>query len=412
LRVLENSRSVMAIAANPRDPRTVVEIYLSTPGAGAALLPFFSTDGGTTWRGAPPLIPPPECGGLADPSLAWDSNGRVHLLALGLRDDLSPNGIVVYRSSNRGETWERGRTIHSGPSDMHPTLAADTDPAHPTCGNIYAAWDAGNVLTFARSTDSGETWDIAELSGDSWCPEVLLGSSGSVHVAWLTAELGDRIRLLRSDDGAETFAGPVTVAEGVIRLRGALPESNGWPHFPGASFRVTTIPAGACGPDGSLLYAWADYREGVSRIYYRRSTDGGDHWRGPSSGEPLLHGGVSSGADQHDFQPQLTRLPQGELCCTFFEYGPKPVSGDSAAVSHGHAERLTGEQRLIDLVMVVSRDNGNTFSQRMVLSENAWDPQMDVPLPRAGGHGGLAWLVLPGAMQRLRAGGRSLSGSS
>ena len=44
--------------------------------------------------------------------------------------------------------------------------------------------------------------------------------------------------------------------------------------FPGGNFRVITDPT-ACAFGKVVTVAWADLREGVSRIYFARSVDGG-----------------------------------------------------------------------------------------------------------------------------------------
>lgn len=63
-----------------------------------------------------------------------------------------------------------------------------------------------------------------------------------------------------------------------------------------------------------MIFAWADYREGVSRIYYRSSDDGGITWEGPPSGQPLLiEKEMRSEKDQHEFHPQLISTPSGEI---------------------------------------------------------------------------------------------------
>jgi hypothetical protein len=57
--------------------------------------------------------------------------------------------------------------------------------------------------------------------------------------------------------------------------------------------------------------------------YYAYSHNGDATWLSPVSGKPLLSGGVASGANQHDFHPQLARRPNGAIACAFYEFGPK-----------------------------------------------------------------------------------------
>ena len=68
----------------------------------------------------------------------------------------------------------------------------------------------------------------------------------------------------------------------------------------------------------------------------------------------------------------------GEICCAFYEFGPKAPGGDL----------------LVDLAMAVSYDRGATFSGPMVLSERPWDPSVDRPISRVATRGALGWLAL------------------
>jgi hypothetical protein len=150
------------------------------------------------------------------------------------------------------------------------------------------------------------------------------------------------------------------VADGIVDVCEWLPE---------------TVPATCMAPDGLTVCAWADYREGHSRIFYRRSTDGGRTWQGPSAGEPLEPG---TPPDQHQFQPHLLLIPAGEICCAFYEYGPKAPGGDP----------------LVNLMMAVSYNRGLSFTSRMELSEQPWNPAVDPPLSRGATKGVLASLFL------------------
>ncbi len=176
---------------------------------------------------------------------------------------------------------------------------------------------------------------------------------------------GDKVKYVKSNDGGNSFSTPSVVAKGITTLD-ALPIVDGFPHFPNATFRVETIPTGCTGAGNNVLFAWADLREGVSRIYYRHSTDGGNNWDGPASGQPLLTGNLSSGAKQQDFHPQLISSPSGEIGCAFYVFGPK-----------GHG---SNPANLIDVVIALSTDNGKSFSERVSVTEYPWDPLVNAPL--------------------------------
>jgi hypothetical protein len=133
---------------------------------------------------------------------------------------------------------------------------------------------------------------------------------------------GRDVKFVKSTDGGDSFTNPVVLAKGIVPLASPyLEDIDGWNHLPGASFRMGTYCNGCAGSGNNVIFAWADYREEVSRIYYRRSADAGNTWEGPSSGQPLLTGGgndtMASEADHHDFHPQLTSTPSGELAVLF-----------------------------------------------------------------------------------------------
>src|SRR5205814_6136325 len=96
-----------------------------------------------------------------------------------------------------------------------------------------------------------------------------------------------------------------------------LPSAGGWPVFPGGNFRVVTTPT-ACVVGQTLVVAWDDMREDVSRIYYAVSPDGGQTW--PISEQPLLTG-ISP--DFQHFFPQIIADPSGIIFCAYYEFGPK-----------------------------------------------------------------------------------------
>jgi hypothetical protein len=141
--------------------------------------------------------------------------------------------------------------------------------------------------------------------------------------------------------------------------RSSLPHPHGWPVFPGGSFRVLTLPTACAGAGQSVAAAWADYRQGVSRIYYALSNNGGASWLTGPSGQPLLYQQVA--ANQQHFHPQIVSAPGGVMGCAFYEFGPKP------------------SKYLIDVILALSYDGGSTFSQQFTVTDQPWDPSIDAP---------------------------------
>ncbi len=360
------ARNASALLVNPLDSQHIVGVEeVLLPDGMPVISARVSFDGGSTWRDSWPLPAETEWAGVVGPVLAMDAQGTLVLAALALDPERSRTSLVVYRSEDGGIHWSVPAVVLEGSAECCYSIATDLNAASPFRGSVYLAADMGNMLCFARAHD-GESWSGRGhggpgplLSGPCFNPEILVDSGGAVHVVWMTGPSGSRIMTARSADGGKTFSAPAIVAEGIVGVQDGLPE---------------TAPVTCIAPDGVALCVWADDREGHARLYHRRSFDGGRTWEGPSAGEPLVAG---AGSRQHEFQPHLIVTAGGEICCAFYEYGPKAPGGDL----------------LVDLAMAVSYDRGATFKGPMVLSEQPWDPAVDKPLSRGATRGALTWLA-------------------
>ena len=176
---------------------------------------------------------------------------------------------------------------------------------------------------------------------------------------------------MRSIDGGDTFSAPEVVVDGLTPLPGDIGES--FPEFPPGNFRVETFPTVCAGSTGRVIVAWPDRREGVARIYYRRSTNGGATWEGNSSGEPLLKNALAAnvGLEMNHFHPQLEGLRDGTIACAYYEFGPKRFVG---------AGKELIKVYLIDVLLVMSVDDGQSFSLSLTVTDTPWDPRIDAPL--------------------------------
>ena len=360
-------RNESALLVNPLDPKHIVGVEeITLPDGTPVVSARVTFDGGACWRESWPL--PVETGwaGVVGPVLAVDAHGNLNLAALALEADRSRACLVVYRSDDGGLHWTLPTVVLHGGSECCYSIAADLNPGSPFQGSVYITADMGNTLCFARSTDGiswrgkGQSRPGPLVQGLCFNPEVLVDSSGLVHAVWMTGPSGCNILSLTSSDGGASFGAPVTIAEGITSVEEGLPE---------------TQPATCIARDGVALCVWADDREGRSRIYGRRSLDGGRTWQGPPSGEPLVSDAATA---QHEFQPHLIITAGGEICCAFYEYGPKHPGGDL----------------LVDLAMTISYDRGQTFKGRMILSESPWNPGEDQPISRQATRGALSWLAL------------------
>jgi hypothetical protein len=371
---LNNARSESAVAINPANPLNIIgasKRFINKDTYEFTLATYASFDGGISWTEGAPLEFRGGWGGISDPTLAWDNVGNAYLVALPFPPGASTQiGIAVYRSGDGGRTWSSPDLIHTSPGDDKQWAAGDNSPASPFWGNVYSVWDdlSAGTLAFARSVDNGASWIGtagqtvgAALANDSFAPQVTVSPNGTVYVTWVA---GSNIMFVSSGDGGDSFSVPAAAASGITPLTSPpLAAPNGFPELPGGTFRVLTIASCVAGDGQTFTVAWADFREGVSRIYYALTHDGGATWRTPASGQPLLDGGARSAADQQDFHPQLGHRPDGSIACAFYEFGPKWGGGPN----------------LIDVVLAVSTNGAESFPDRRRVTDRAWDPKIDAP---------------------------------
>jgi hypothetical protein len=379
-----NDRSESALVVNPNNPYNLVgasKKFTDPQTYAFSLAAYSSFDSGQSWNESPPfkllntgdlddggeLWTGDSWVGISDPTVAWDDIGNVYLigLAFGVPSQADPYhllGLGAYKSTDGGRTWSGPRIVHAGFDDKQ-WAAGDTNPASPYHGNVYVVWDLETGgLGFSRTKDHGATWigPGAQPSGTSITSEIGFGEinvatddNGAIYVFGLGSDNNKAaIKFVKSTDGGETFSPAKVLASGITPVPGQLP---------GGKFRLETMPTGCCGSMKHIVCAWPDYRDGVARIYYNRSNNGGNSWQGSASGDPLLIGAVASAANQHDFMPQIVSTPNGEIGCVFYEFGPKGG----------------GQTPLIDVVLAVSTDNGHTFPNRVTVTEQPWDPTVD-----------------------------------
>ena len=366
---VNNAHSESSLAINPNNPMQVVAAskkFNNIHTYDFTLATEYSTDGGATWHDSTAL-------GMVgftvmtDPTLAWDDQNNVYLLGLSGTNppEWDAIGMVVYKSTDGGKTWSAPKPIHNSAGDDKQWLAGDTNPASPFHGRVYGVWDETSTgqIFFARTKDHGANWvgpgaaaspPVGPISSGSVFPEINVAQDGTIYVASIA---GSTIKLMISTDGGDTFQPTADPATGISPLGPPLPSAGGFPVFPGGNFRVITDPT-CCAFGNMVIVAWADLREGVSRIYYALSNDRGAHWTTGASGHPLLT--VSLPSNFQHFHPQIVVDPFGAVGCSFYEFGPKPSTN------------------LVDLIMAQSFDGGSSFIH-FTVTDQPWDPTIDAP---------------------------------
>lgn len=370
------SRSESAIVINPKNPNHMIgssKKFIDPAVYRFKLGVIYTFDAGNTWKESDlPLKQGWDC--MSDPALAFDEFGNAFLIGGPCRfnpdkahtsDDLTGLGMAVYRSKNGGVTWENPIQLSTDPEDDKQWVVCDNTPSSPFYGNIYVAWGASSPLRFARSTNHGDTWagkgneaPGSSLTSFSFAPEMSVSADGTLHILWHDNGSSE-IKYLRSTDGGNTFGPVQTVVSDVKSLRGHLAETDGWPHFDNGKFRVITLVTDCVAANKVLIVAWADMREGRSRIYYRRSLDNGGTWEGPASGQTLLPN-VTYG-DMHCFHPQIIATQTGVIGCAFYTFGNE------------------FQRYLIRVQLAASWDDGATFSHFITVTEQPWDPLVNAP---------------------------------
>ena len=368
------SRSESVVGINPKNSQNMIcasKKFIDPQKYRYTISTSFTFDGGKSWtESQPPLQPGWE--GMTDPDLTFDLFGNAYLIVEPVTFHVAPPpndvvgmGMYVLKSADGGQTWGQPVQLHPDSTDDKQWITSDMSPTSPHRGAIYAVWAAGEPLRFSRSTDQGATWKGAgtSISGsqvwgeEAFAPSICVDENGWIHIFWYLAP-SQEIRYTRSIDGGDHFDPPISCVTGITSLSNALPNTDNWPHFPNATFRVLTLVT-SCAAGSRALVAWADMREGVSRIYYRMTINGGDTWIGPSSGQQLLP--FYQQPDQHHFHPQFSAAANGSIGCAFYEFG------------------LKNNKHLIDVLATYSCSDGDYFSTPIKVTDQPWDPAVNAP---------------------------------
>jgi hypothetical protein len=372
------SRSESAIAINPTNASNMIAVskkFIDPAKYHFSVEPMVTTDGGYVWTPSP-LPAPSSWDGMTDPVVAFDHTGAAFVVVEPLHfdpSDITVTGMQVFRSTNGGAGWSAPQSLIVGRGidgfDDKPWMACDRGAGSSFKGRTYVAWGVNGPLRLARSKDGGNSWvgagalpagaTIPGISSGVFAPEISVDDNGIVHIVWHQPG-SSTIGYTRSTNGGEAFEPARNIVNGIVGLRSPpLPQSGDWPEFPNAKFRVLTLATG-CAAGNRFIVAWADVREGYSRIYYHYSNDNGATWA-PSSGQPLWPSLSSSSAVQQ-FHPQIIADGNGVVACAFYEFGHGPTGWRIKT-------RIMG-----------SFDQGTSFGLPADVTDHPWDPAVNAPL--------------------------------
>ena len=344
------------IAANPQNPKNLVggAITATRADGGWACRAYTSMDGGATWRynDFPEQV---EFGG-GDPQIVFTPDGTAVYLGLtfgSVKDDTGRErgGMQVYRSTDGGLTWTRTQNICC--SHDHPQTAVDMSNGRFS-GRIYVGtlhdYPVYRVSIF-RSDNGGQTFigpvEVAHGGGEYGINVVstTVMSDGTLVVPYVDFEFKPEKRkqhgpvtsnlwISTSTDGGLTFSKGTKVLSYVSDLD--VRESFGVPS-------VATNSATSKNPS-HIYIAYQDTASGKSRVLFTRSTDRGKTW---SKAVPLT---PNVPAHTMQFMPTMA------------------VNKDGVVGLYWYDTRHSADSKQFHVYFAASADGGATFLEPVRVS--------------------------------------------
>ena len=388
------SKTEIDLAVNPTDPLNVVVGSKDLdPKASKCVWAVvqFTRDGGKTWQtsyiGGEMASRAPgdplfgwQC--ITDPIMAFDASGVLyyslqaydHTLEGGevpvLGELVSPtvgSSILMARSKDGGETWDRIITLHAGEGNLvfHDYMRMAVNPKTQSVYTIWNQFDyapvpvgtpvpPGTVVpVLVASRDGGERADPPTYipvpeevqEGGVTMSGLAVHTDGTVYVM---VNDGRDAYLTVSTDDARTFSAPVKVAthEPVPRMM----KNN--TYRSGSGFELAVDTSGG-ERDGTLYATFSDYVDEDADVNVIASTDGGQTWSGPVQ----VNQGEYARGDQWMERPWVDR--RGALHLLYLDKSRDPGN-------HG-----------MDATWAVSTDGGATFNVTR-LTTRAFDPSLGI----------------------------------
>jgi hypothetical protein len=404
-------RNEPAIAVNPLNTKNVAAAWLWELRV--------SNDGGLTWQ--PPVqpvllaandVPPLNHGACGDPSLAFDSQGRLFWTYLGCANAGGGIDLYVARCDPTTGAIMPGYPINatldlalSGKNGLphdKQWLAADSWPNSPFVDRLYLVWTqfpggapggvATETIRAAYSTDQGINWTLsapAALSAAAedfvWPSHNTVAPNGDVFIAYhaqpVFAPAGHpdgvsgRVFVLRSVNGGVNYpqkttayaAGLSDMTFNVQSIAGTIPQTDFWlqgsvqpwvladPHHPNRIYVVANDD-----PDNNPLLGDA------ANVYIAISDDGGVTWGAPAR--------IDDGPGT-TFQVMPTAaIDRNSGCIAVHWYDNR----DGVKIGG------PGTNFLLDVYYTKSWDQGLSFFPAVKLNDAPFNPDLGRCCPAAG----------------------------
>jgi hypothetical protein len=345
---------------------------------------------------------PPSWTDNTDPSVGYDTRGRVYSLDLPFNafwgGGMHPNGAIgITYSDDDGVTWHSGNggvghfidqlpnsnSLTFGHVEDKQWIAVDHYLLSPFRDRVYAMWTTFNgangngKIMVSISKDRGQSFSKpVQLStpsfstpGDTYVyPSV--SPNGDVYVAYvggfdLNKNKVGHVYVSKSTDGGKSWTAFAVAASPIENPNGFLQNTN---------FRDGIIENFAVSQDypGHLYLTYEDYdpAAGTMNVKFTQSTDGGIEWTAPA----LVNDDAGTAATDQ-FQPSVAAGPGGAVAIAFY---------DRRAACPSEAWILPADRGRSNFCIAVSlqayKDAGNDDGAVAVggnkrISDLLWDPE-------------------------------------
>ena len=379
------------IAVNPQDANNIV--------AASLFRLRISTDNGATFSSPTVPVVPAGFGLAGDPSLAFDSQGRLFWTYLGRRQDndnlevfisqVNPaTGALVAGPFNVSASAGFPAAVATNNNDKE-WLAIDRFPGSPFQDRLYVVWTrftgTGTDVHAAFSTDQGATWTISSTDplstvaeGFVWPVHNAVAPNGDVYVAYHSQPsfasgspngTSGQIVVLRSMDGGVSFPQKTAAFTGGsaditfnVQFTGVARKLNQNASWTQGSAQPWVLPD-PVKPNNVYVVAADDPTNAVHgganddmAVFIARSTDSGVTWGAPVQ--------IDSGpGNSHQFFP-TAGIDYTSQCLAVTWYD----SRNGAKNGNGNF--------LLDVFVRSSPDGGLTFGPEGQLNDVAFDPDL------------------------------------
>jgi len=308
------------IVVNPANPNNLVAVWRDFR-LGYRQVGFgYTMDGGVTWSN-PGLFVDPHYVWDSDPALTVSADGTFYAMLLGYTGSTyEPNGMLLYRSTDGGQSWEeRGFAVNEVPDVFEDKEFIACDRTGSSYhGRIYMVWSRfyNADIYFVSSGNEGSSWTSERLVSDqtgNQFPIPAVGPDGTLYVAW--TRFNGAIWFDRSTDGGLTFGNDIYVTD-LYTYSTTLNGNVDAPSHPAMDVDISGGPY-----NGRIYIAYMNRISGSNDydIFLRYSDNQGATW---SADRRINDDPFGNGCDQ--FHPWLTVDNTGAVSAVWLDRRQDP----------------------------------------------------------------------------------------